>query len=462
MLDPSILRAYDIRGVVGETLTERDVASLGRAFAAIVRRQMPRVSGRPLVAVGHDGRTSSPGLAQALVEGLSTGGVDVLRIGLGPTPMLYYAVHAFDAQGGIMVTGSHNPPDYNGMKLMLGKGPFHGDQIQELGRMAGDAAEVPPDAPGDVTSRNLVRSYVDRLIRDLDPEAMLNVAWDCGNGAAGEALAAIVKQLPGDHEVLFAEIDGTFPNHHPDPTVVENLNDLIAAVRHGSCDMGIAFDGDGDRIGVIDGEGEILWGDQLMAVLAADVLARRPGATIIADVKASQVLFDEITRLGGRPLMWRTGHSLIKEKMKEVESPLAGEMSGHIFFADGYYGFDDALYAAIRLINAVARSGKSLAELRRALPVMVNTPEIRFACDDDRKFAVIDEVRERLKDRHADVNDVDGVRVQIAGGWWLLRASNTQPALVARCEGPDDKTLQEIKGDLVATIEPSGVSLPEP
>ena len=460
MLNPSILRAYDIRGIVGDTLTERGVASLGRAFAAIVRRDMPRDSGRPLVAVGYDGRLSSPGLEHALVDGLSTGGVDVLRVGLGPTPMLYYAVHAFDAQGGIMVTGSHNPPDYNGMKLMLGKGPFHGDQIQELGRMAGDAAEVPPDAPGDMTSRKLLRSYVDRLVRDLDPDVSLNVAWDCGNGSAGEALELMVKQLPGDHKVLHAEIDGTFPNHHPDPTVIENLGDLIAAVTQGGFDLGIAFDGDGDRIGVIDGEGEVMWGDQLMAVLAADVLARRPGATIIADVKASQVLFDEIARLGGQPLMWRTGHSLIKEKMKDVDSPLAGEMSGHIFFADGYYGFDDALYAAVRLINAVARSGKSLAELRRSLPVMVNTPEIRFDCDDDRKFAVIEEVRERLKERRADVNDVDGVRVQIAGGWWLLRASNTQPALVARCEGPDDAALQTIKNDLVAMIEPSGVSLP--
>jgi phosphomannomutase len=461
MLNPSILRAYDIRGIVGDTLTERNVASLGRAFAAIVRRDKPRQTGRPLVAVGHDGRISSPGLERALVDGLTTGGVDVLRIGLGPTPMLYYAVHAFDAQGGIMVTGSHNPPDYNGMKLMLGKDPFHGDQIQELGRMAGDAAEVPSDAPGDVTSRNLLRSYVDRMLRDLDAAAQVNVAWDAGNGSAGQALEMMVAKLPGEHKVLYADIDGTFPNHHPDPTVIANLADLIDAVRQGGFDMGIALDGDGDRLGVVDGDGEILWGDQLMTVLAADVLARHPGATIIADVKASQVLFDEIARMGGKPLMWRTGHSLIKQKMKEVSSPLAGEMSGHVFFADGYYGFDDALYAAIRLINAVTHSGKSLAELRGSLPATVNTPEIRFDCADDRKFAVIEEVRQRLMEREADVNDVDGVRVKVAEGWWLLRASNTQPALVARCEGPDVETLERIRADLVAVLEPSGVSLPE-
>jgi len=461
VLNPSILRAYDIRGIVGKTLTERDVQSLGRAFAQIVRRDQPRRSGRPVVAVGHDGRVSSPGLEQALVDGLATGGVDVIRIGLGPTPMLYYAVHAFDCQGGIMVTGSHNPPDYNGMKLMLGKGPFHGDQILELGRMAGDAAAVPADAPGNIVSRSLLRSYVERLASDRDPDARLNVAWDAGNGSAGRALEMLVDRLPGTHKVLYAEIDGAFPNHHPDPTVIENLADLIAVVCQGAFDLGIAFDGDGDRIGVVDGDGEVLWGDQLMAILAADVLARHPGATVIADVKASQVLFDEIARLGGRPLMWRTGHSLIKEKMKEVNSPLAGEMSGHIFFADGYYGFDDALYAAVRLINAIARSGKSLAELRKALPSMVNTPEIRFACADDRKFVVIEEVRQRLKQRKADVNDVDGVRVKVAGGWWLLRASNTQPALVARCEGPDAGALERIKSDLVAVIEPSGVALPD-
>ena len=322
MVHPSILRAYDIRGVVGETFNPRDAAALGRAFAAVVRRDAAKRDGRPLVVVGFDGRLSSPDLESALVEGLSTGGADVLRIGLGPTPMLYYAVHAFDAQGGIMVTGSHNPPDYNGMKLMLGKGPFHGEQIQELGRMAGDATEVPADAPGDVSERPLVRSYVDRLARDLAPDLALKVAWDAGNGAAGEILTHLVAQMPGEHTVLFADIDGTFPNHHPDPTVVENLADLRAAVADGGCDLGIAFDGDGDRIGVIDGEGHILWGDQLMAILAADVLARHPGATIIADVKASQVLFDEIARLGGVPLMWRTGHSLIKQKMKDVGSPL--------------------------------------------------------------------------------------------------------------------------------------------
>jgi phosphomannomutase len=457
LLHPSILRAYDIRGIVGDTLTEAGVEAIGRGFASMV---LEATGGRPArVATGMDGRLSSPVLEAALARGMASGGVDVLRVGMGPTPMLYFAVAELGLDGGIMITGSHNPPDYNGLKMMLKGGPFYGDQILELGRRA-DAGGTDAAVPGKLADHDIRAAYVARLVKDADLARPLRIVWDAGNGAAGAVLGDLVGRLPGAHTVLFGDVDGSFPNHHPDPTVPENLIDLIAAVCGQGADLGIAFDGDGDRIGVVDGEGEILWGDQLMTIWAADVLAERPGATIIADVKASQVLFDEIARLGGKPLMWKTGHSLIKAKMKEIGAPLAGEMSGHIFFADRYHGFDDALYAAVRLLNALSARNQTLAEIRRALPNVVNTPELRFDCDDVRKFAVVEEVRSRLADRGGDVVAVDGVRVSCAGGWWLLRASNTQPVLVARCEAPDEAALATVKKDLVAALAPSGIVPP--
>jgi phosphomannomutase len=450
----SVLREYDIRGVVGETLSAADASAVGRAFATLAAR---RGAGRR-ICVGYDGRLSSPEFERALVAGLAAGGIEVLRVGLGPTPMLYYAVHHLDADGGVMVTGSHNPPDQNGFKFMMGKGPFFGADIAELGRVA--AAGAYTGGEGTVAERPVFDEYVARLARDYAGDRPLKVAWDAGNGAAGEAMARLVERLPGTHILLNETIDGTFPAHHPDPAVAENLAQIIAAVNSEGCDLGIAFDGDGDRIGVIDERGRILWGDQLLAILAADVLRRWPGATIIADVKASQVLFDEIERLGGVPLMWRTGHSLVKSKMMETGSPLAGEMSGHIFFADGYYGFDDALYAAVRLLSIVARSDESLGAMRDRLPVVVNTPELRFACPEERKLAVVDEVRGRLRAAGAEVNDIDGVRVTTADGWWLLRASNTQAVLVARCEASDATALDRLKANLAAQLEASGVEPP--
>ena len=451
---PSVLREYDIRGVVGETLSAADAHAVGGAFATLMARRGP---GRR-VCVGYDGRLSSPEFERALIEWLAAGGMEVLRVGLGPTPMLYFAVFDLDADGGVMVTGSHNPPDQNGFKFMMGKGPFFGDDIAELGRVA--AAGADGGGPGTVTERPVFDAYVARLARDYAGERPLKVAWDAGNGAAGEAMAALVARLPGSHILLNEAIDGTFPAHHPDPTVIENLAQVIDAVTAESCDLGIAFDGDGDRIGVIDERGRILWGDQLMAIFAADVLRRQPGATIIADVKASQVLFDEIARLGGVPLMWRTGHSLAKSKMMETGSPLAGEMSGHIFFADGYYGFDDALYAAVRLMSIVACADESLGAMRDRLPAVVNTPELRFPCADERKVAVVDEVRARLRAAGADVVDIDGVRVTTAAGWWLLRASNTQAVLVARCEASDAKALDRLKADVAAQLAAGGIEPP--
>lgn len=457
---PTVLREYDIRGVIGETLGAEDARAIGRGFGTLLRR-----AGGRLVAVGYDGRVSSPMLEHALVEGLTSTGCDVRRIGLGPTPMLYYAeASAEEVDGGIQITGSHNPANYNGFKMVFQGRPFFGADIQLLGRMAAEGDW--DDGSGSVESAEVQAAYVDRLLAALggiDPAKLgaLRVGWDAGNGAAGPVLDDLVARLPGEHFTLFTEVDGNFPNHHPDPTVPENLEDLRRLVAEKNLDFGIAFDGDGDRVGAIDGEGRIIWGDQLLMIYAEDLLARQPGAQIIADVKASRALFDRVAELGGKPLMWKTGHSLIKSKMKETHSPLAGEMSGHIFFADDYYGFDDALYGAMRLIAASARLGKSVTELRGAMPQMLNTPELRFQVDESRKFAAIDEVKQRLAAPGAPaditVDDTDGVRVTTPDGWWLLRASNTQDVLVARAESYTQEGLDRLLGQIDAQLEASGL-----
>jgi phosphomannomutase len=453
--DPTILREYDIRGVVGETLSSADAQAIGRAYAGILSE-----AGGHRVAVGYDGRLTSPELEAGVVDGLATEGADVVRIGRGPTPMLYYAAATLGVDGGIMVTGSHNPPDYNGFKLVLRGRPFYGAAIQRLGEIA-LALGAPRCAQGRVTEHAIRGDYVARLARDYDGTRPLTVAWDVGNGATGEVVEELTARLPGRHILLNEMIDGTFPAHHPDPTIPENLVQLQQAVAREHCDLGIAFDGDGDRIGVVDGRGRILWGDQLMVVLTRDVLARHPGAPIIADVKASQILFDEIARMGGRPVMAATGHSLIKAKLAETGAPLAGEMSGHIFYADGYYGFDDAVYVAVRLLGILSRSSESLADLRDRLPTVLNTPELRFPCHEVRKFEVVREVRERLRRAGAEITDIDGVRVRTADGWWLLRASNTQAVLVARAESSTEDGLARVKAELAAELAASGVTLPD-
>ncbi len=452
--DPTILREYDIRGIVGETLHDTDARALGRAYAKILID-----SGGRSVAVGRDGRLSSPALEAALVEGLTMSGVDVARVGLGPTPMLYFAGHTLGVDGALMVTGSHNPASHNGFKLMLGKKSMYGDDIKRLGIIAAAGDFV--SGKGTVETRLVKDVYIGRLLKDFAGVRKLRVAWDAGNGATGEVLQAVTARLPGEHVLLNAVIDGRFPAHHPDPTEPENLIQIQSIIKSSSCDFGIAFDGDGDRIGVVDGEGNILWGDQLLTILAREVIAAQPGARIIADVKASQVLFDEIARMGGKPLMWRTGHSLIKSKMAETRAPLAGEMSGHIFYADRYYGYDDALYAAIRLLSLLSSTDESLASMRRKLPVVVNTPEIRIPCADTRKFAVIDEVKTRLQRAGAKISNIDGVRVSDRqGGWWLLRASNTQAVLVARAEASDPAGLDRLMAELTEQLKQSGVEMP--
>jgi len=373
--------------------------------------------------------------------------------------MLYFGVHHLEADGGVMVTGSHNPPEHNGFKFMLGRGSFYGKQIQQLGEIV--ARGISRVAGGQSEEIGIFDSYVEGLVSAYQGSGQLKVAWDPGNGAAGDVVQALSRMLPGRHDIINGEIDGTFPAHHPDPTVASNLVQLQQCVAQGSHDVGIALDGDGDRIGVIDDTGRIIWADLLMALLARDVLAAQPGAPIIADVKSSQVLFDEIAKLGGSPVMWRTGHSLIKAKMAECKAPLAGEMSGHLFFADRYYGFDDAMYAAVRLLNVIEGAGERLSALRDQLPTLANTPEIRFECADDKKFDVVTEIRERLISEGQEVNDIDGVRVNSEDGWWLLRASNTQAVLVARCEAKDDVSLSRVKSDLEAELAKSGIRFPD-
>ena len=454
--DPTSLREYDIRGVVGRTLHPADAFAIGRSFGSVVAR-----AGGTRVAVGYDGRLSSPELAASLVEGLKASGMEVLRVGRGPTPLLYFAATTLNTDGAVMVTGSHNPPDYNGFKMMLGKRAFFGADIQKLGQMAA-VGDVVEEAAGSDRAVDVADDYVKRLVQDWDGgDRKLRVVWDNANGAAGEVLARLLEVLPGEHTVLNPEIDGRFPAHHPDPTIARNQEQLIAAVREQGADLGIGFDGDADRVGVVDGGGGILVGDQLMVVLARDVLRTHPGATIIADVKASQVLYDEIARAGGQPLMFKTGHSLIKAKMAETGAPFAGEMSGHIFYADRWYGFDDALYVAVRLLGIVARMDTTLEAVRTALPQVVNTPELRFDCDDTRKFAVVQEVAARLRAARADLNDIDGVRVLTPDGWWLLRPSNTQAVLVARAEARDEAGLERLKAALVEQLEASGLSAPD-
>jgi len=447
--NPTILREYDIRGIVGSTLTEADAYALGRTYAALASDE-----GARRIAVGRDGRTHSGMLEAALVRGLTDGGIDVVLTGMGPSPMLYFATYYLDVDGGIQVTGSHNPSDYNGFKLLLKGRSVFGAEIQGIGRRA--SAGDWTSGTGSTEEVDIREAYVDRLLEGFSGKAF-RIGWDAGNGAAGPILDMLVERLPGQHHVIFSDVDGHFPNHHPDPTVEKNLDHLKALVADKQLDFGIAFDGDGDRIGAVDGKGRVIWGDQLLMILAGPVLEANPGATLIADVKASQAFFDRVAELGGQPLMWKTGHSLIKSKMKETGAPLAGEMSGHIFFKHRWYGFDDALYAAVRLIEAVGQSGKSLTEIMDAMPKTTATPEMRFQVDEVRKFAIVEEVRDRLAADGAKVDATDGVRVNTADGWWLLRASNTQDVLVARAEAADQSGLDRLIAQIDEQLAKSGV-----
>ena len=457
-INRAIFRQYDVRGVVGTDLTEEVAYGIGRGYAALLAER--GIVGA--VAVGRDNRPSGTALRDALVRGLTESGVDVVDIGIVPTPLLYWALHHEAVVGGIQITGSHNPPEYNGFKMCLGTASLHGADIQALYERI--VAGPFPSGQGAVRHAAVIERYVHDIATRVGPIARvdgsrLRVVYDCGNGAAALVAPQLFDALGVDAIGLFTESDGTFPNHHPDPTVPENLADCIAAVRAHGAEMGVAFDGDADRIGVVDAHGRIIWGDHLLILYARDVLARTGrGQPIIFDVKCSQALTDGIEAAGGTPVMWKTGHSLIKEKMKSLHAPLAGEMSGHMFFSEGFYGHDDALYAAARLLRIVADSGKRIDELLADVPPFVSTPEIRIDTDDDTKFAIMAKAVPHFAARY-DVIDVDGVRVLFGDGWGLLRASNTQPVIVARYEARTEQRLHEIRTIMETWVREQGVTL---
>ncbi len=451
-LSHGIFRQYDIRGVVGTELTEAGVRVIGGAFAALLAER----GVTPTVVVGRDNRPSGSALQDALVAGLTESGVAVIDIGVVPTPVMYWCLHHLDVGAGIQITGSHNPPEFNGLKICVGKGSLFGDGLQRLYAL-GLAGQF-PTGHGSSSERDVLDAYVDDLVARIGPLSRpLKVVADCGNGVGALVAPQLLKRIGAHATLLFADSDGTFPNHHPDPTVVENLQDLIATVKREKADLGIGFDGDADRIGLVDANGTIIWGDYLLLLYARDVLARTgAGQSIIFDVKCSQALSDGIATAGGTPVMWKTGHSLIKEKMKELHAPVAGEMSGHMFFTEGFYGHDDALYAAGRLLRIVADSNQSVDQLLSDVPRFVSTPELRVDCADDRKFAVVEAAIRHFRLTHTVV-DVDGARVMYGDGWGLIRASNTQAILVLRIEARSAGRVAEIRAEFAAWLGTQGI-----
>jgi phosphomannomutase len=439
------VRSYDLRGVVGRQLDLGDARQLGLAYATWVRAR-----GLRRIAVGRDGRLSSPDLERALVEGLVAGGMLVHRIGLGPTPQLHFAVHAYGLDGGIMVTGSHNPREENGFKLMIGTEPVHGEILRAL-----VAARGSPAAGGTVVDFNVSQAYISRLQAQVRG-GRLTVVWDCGNGAVGALIKHLTRGMPGRHFLLNSKVDGRFPAHHPDPSIAANLRELRTMVVAHEADLGIAFDGDGDRLGVVDESGAIVWPDQVLLLLAAEVLRAAPGASVVADVKSSRVLFEGIARMGGRPVMAPSGYVRVRDAMRRERAPLAGEMSGHLFFAECWQGTDDALFAAARLLDCLGGARRSLGEFRRSLPATAATPELRIPCADERKPEVLRQVAERLAAAGARVDTTDGLRVTEPDGWWLLRASGTEPKLTIRCEAADESGLRRLRESVGAHLRACG------
>lgn len=462
MIDVSqkVFREYDIRGVYGQTITPELAYQVGRAFGTEVR-----LTEGSRVCVGRDGRLSTPALTTELVRGLMETGLEVTLLDVGPTPMTYFASHTLEMDGAVMITGSHNPADQNGFKMVLQGQSFWGSQVQGLYERIRKQDFYPVTSAhfGRQKPLSISNRYVDFLANSFHDfyasGRPLRVAWDPGHGAAGQVVADLVKKLPGDHFLINETIDGRFPAHHPDPTVAQNLTQLQGLVLQEKCDLGVAFDGDGDRLGVIDDQGTILWGDEFLVLLAQEVLKENPGATIIADVKASQSFFDAVQEMGGRPLMWKTGHSLIKTKMKETQAPLAGEMSGHIFFADRYFGFDDGVYAALRMMGICATSLTKLSAWHQGRPARENTPEIRLVCEKQDKFEIVREVTQKLKSSDSRLSLIDGVRVVSESGWWLLRASNTQDVLVVRAESTSKEQLKSLIHEVQSHLLPYGLDV---
>jgi phosphomannomutase/phosphoglucomutase len=443
-VNPQIFRKYDIRGVVDEDIGEEDVVSIGKGVGTYLRAE-----NRPQVIVGRDCRLSSDRYRELLVEGLLATGCDVLDIGVCPTPVFYFSIRHFKRHGGVIITASHNPPEYNGFKVCSGYDTLFGKQIQEVRRII-EKDDFTKGA-GRVETADPVTPYRKFLQHNVKLSKSMKVGIDAGNGTAGVVAVPILKELGCEVFDLYCDMDGSFPNHEADPTVVENMGDLVALVRERELDLGIGFDGDGDRIGVIDDRGNIIWGDQLMIIYAREILTRKPGAVFISEVKCSQTLYDDIERHGGRAIMWKTGHSLIKQKMKEVKAELAGEMSGHMFFADRYFGYDDAIYASCRLLEILGATGKTISELLSDVPKTYTTPEIRVPCPDDKKFEVVKDVTAYFRQRQKII-DIDGARVLFEGGWGLVRASNTQPVLVLRFEAFSPDRLSEIRSRVESVL----------
>jgi phosphomannomutase/phosphoglucomutase len=437
-MNQNIFREYDIRGIVGQHLTDETVATLGRAIGTFFNQ-----NGAKRIAIGYDARMSSPGFCELLTAGFNASGCDVVLVGMVPTPVLYHTVYTKPVDGGVMITGSHNPPDHNGFKICLGKATLFGSQIQEIKEIA--LSGMFSDGEGTIETIEVLPDYERDIISkiSLGPRKLKAVV-DAGNGMGGVTGVPIYKALGIELVELFTEPDSTFPNHHPDPTVTENLEDTIRAVADSGADIGIAFDGDGDRIGVVDETGRIIWGDELMVLLSRSILAENPGATIIAEVKCSQNLFDDIAAHGGTPLMWKAGHSLIKAKMRETNAALAGEMSGHIFFADRFYGFDDATYAGARVLEILSKTDNKLSELLGDLPETFSTPELRVDCADERKFGIVKQIADEFSQTN-EVITIDGARIIFEHGWGLVRASNTQAILVLRFEANSAESLKEIR-----------------
>jgi len=438
-MNPQVFREYDIRGIVETDFDDDFVANLGRAYATILHR-----AGKQTVTVGRDCRLSSDRLYHLLLEGLLPGGINAVDIGIVPTPLLYFSVAHWKMDGGVMITGSHNAAEYNGFKLGVGPSTIYGDAIQEVRRIIEQRDFIRGSEKGTLSVRPVLPDYQDFIRRSFKLKPGLKVAVDGGNGCGGAVAAPLMRELGVSTVELYIEMDGRFPNHHPDPTVEANMRDLIAAVKANRATVGIAYDGDADRIGAVDENGRIVWGDELLVVFSRAILAEHPGAAIIGEVKCSQRMYDDVARHGGRPIMWKTGHSLLKAKLKQESALLAGEMSGHMFFADRYYGFDDAIYASFRLLEIISRENKGLAALLDDLPKSRFTPEIRLDCADDKKFEVVRKAADFFRSRY-EVIDIDGVRVKFPNGWGLVRASNTQPALVMRFEAADERTLGEIR-----------------
>ena len=451
-MNPNLFREYDIRGRVPEELNQETAYRLGQCFGAYYRD-----FGAKRISLGRDCRLSSPELRLGVLEGMMDAGMDVKDLGMVPTPLLYFSLHHLHVDGGIQITGSHNPPEYNGFKICLGKTTIYGEEIQKLRRI-GESGSF-PKGKGSVETREVIRPYREEVLKRIRcGQKARKVVLDAGNGVAGLVAPELYARMGVEVEELFCEPDGLFPNHHPDPTLPENLRHLVQRVSDTSADLGIAFDGDADRIGVVDRKGKVLWGDQLMILFSIDLLKRHPGAKIIGEVKCSQVLYDDIRKNGGVPIMWKAGHSLIKAKMKEEGALLAGEMSGHLFFAERYFGYDDAIYAGARLLEILTSENRELDELLAGVPSLVSTPEIRMDCPDDEKFQIVSDLTSEFKKEY-QVIDVDGARVAFENGWGLIRASNTQPVLVLRFEAEDQKTLQEIQKIFMNKLAKKGLGV---